>query len=89
MIKFDEEGYRTDFSAELIQLFENGFVVTGAWNTSTRLKMLPHPPEAVPMDDSQLLNRTFVVITALVYLENIKNFYVSDAHLFRQLLMAC
>lgn len=66
MIKFDEEGYRTDFSTELIQLFEEGFEVIGAWNTSTGLKMFPQPPETTQVDDSQLLNRTFVVITTLV-----------------------
>lgn len=66
MIKFDEEGYRTDFSVELIQLFDDGLQVIGSWNTSSRLQMLPQPPEAVLLDDSQLVNRTFVVLTTLV-----------------------
>lgn len=66
MIKFDEEGYRTDFSVELVQLFEEGFDTIGTWNTSSRLQMLPKPSETTDLDESQLVNRTFLVITTLV-----------------------
>lgn len=88
VIKFDEEGYRTDFSVELVQLFEEGFKVIGNWNTSSRLQMFPQPPEAIFMDESQLINRTFVVITTLVRKHKVKVIF-NRSNNFRLHLMAC
>lgn len=66
VIKFNQEGFRTDFAFETIELTEEGPLKTGEWNSTIGFQIL-RPLETVDVVEVESLqNKTFVVITALV-----------------------
>lgn len=66
MIKFDHEGFRTDFRLEIIELTTHGLKTKGTWNSTEGVNLtLPatHEDRTEPQD---LRNMTFTVLIALV-----------------------
>ncbi|XP_055904035.1 glutamate receptor ionotropic, kainate 2 isoform X1 [Eupeodes corollae] len=65
-IKFDNEGLRTDFELETIELNPLGLSNIGTWSTSDGFVMNRKPlPNTLDVDQRSLVNKSFVVITAL------------------------
>ncbi|XP_055852897.1 glutamate receptor ionotropic, kainate 2-like isoform X2 [Episyrphus balteatus] len=65
-IKFDNQGLRTDFQLETIELNPSGLSNVGSWSTSDGFSINRKPPPvALEVDQRSLVNRSFVVITAL------------------------
>lgn len=68
-IKFDNEGLRSDFALEVVELGVDGLVPIGIWEFSKgytlkknyEVKKLEEEP-----DDGRLSHKSFVVITCLV-----------------------
>lgn len=69
VIKFDNQGFRSDFTLDVIELGLDGLVQIGSWNTTEgysikrdyTVKKLEDED-----DDGNLLHKSFVVITCLV-----------------------
>ena len=66
LVKFDNEGFRSDFHLHVFQLREEEITPIGSWNIShgTQIKF-PDKENDVVMESS-LQNTSFVVITTLV-----------------------
>ncbi|XP_055852904.1 glutamate receptor ionotropic, kainate 2-like [Episyrphus balteatus] len=65
-LKFDNEGLRTDFQLETIELTSSGLSKIGTWSSQEGFSMnRKPPPQALEVDQRSLVNKTFVVITAL------------------------
>ncbi|XP_017769340.1 PREDICTED: glutamate receptor ionotropic, kainate 2-like [Nicrophorus vespilloides] len=64
-IKFDNQGFRSDFSVDIIELCEGGITKVGNWNTSEGLNITRTYPVMPPPDELSLQNKTFIVITAM------------------------
>ncbi|GJQ74508.1 hypothetical protein Trydic_g21375 [Trypoxylus dichotomus] len=66
IIRFDPEGYRSDFEVEIIELTTDGLIKIGTWNTTTGLKIQrPLIEDVIPEDDDSLVGEHFYVITVL------------------------
>lgn len=66
-LKFDTNGLRSDFTAQLYELNSHGTSDIGIWNTQNGLTITKKAPFSKDhIDDSSLRNRTFIVVTALV-----------------------
>lgn len=78
IVKFDTMGYRSNFGLDVYHLMEDGVFKLGNWTTPNGLNItyVPPPPKIQHTIRSgfPLANMTFVVITALVNLENSKLF---------------
>lgn len=66
-IKFDNQGLRSEFAVDLIELGLTGLIKVGTWNSSeglniSRANIKPH---SVDDDAGSLKNKTFIVLTAL------------------------
>ncbi|KAM8707036.1 hypothetical protein ACLKA7_011186 [Drosophila subpalustris] len=65
-IRFDYEGLRTDFQLEVIELSVSGMQQVGQWSTEGGLQMnRPAPPHTLEPDMRSLMNKSFVVVTAI------------------------
>lgn len=65
-IKFDNQGLRTDFELEAVELNPSGLSKVGTWSSSDGFAINRKPPPlAIEGDQRSLLNKSFVVITAL------------------------
>ncbi|KAM7360866.1 glutamate ionotropic receptor kainate isoform 2-T4 [Cochliomyia hominivorax] len=65
-IKFDYKGLRTDFELEIIELTVSGVQKVGIWNTKDGISFdRPQPPASLDQDQRSLVNKSFVVITAI------------------------
>jgi hypothetical protein len=73
-IHFDQKGHRTDFIVEIIELASDGIQKVGVWNSSdSEVYLSRGEPYSGGMDaEMSLRNKTFVVLTALV---NMNNFF--------------
>lgn len=66
-IKFDYQGLRTDFELEVVELTPSGLQKIGSWTPSKGYATnRPAQPIVSDLDMRSLVNRSFVVITALV-----------------------
>ncbi|XP_044762493.1 glutamate receptor ionotropic, kainate 2-like [Coccinella septempunctata] len=72
MVKFDNEGFRSDFTLILTEVQERGLVDIGYWNMSEGVQIqrpLPYPQSWEDDDEEEdptsLVNKTLIVITAL------------------------
>ncbi|KAL9891638.1 glutamate receptor ionotropic, kainate 2 isoform X3 [Glossina fuscipes] len=65
-IKFDYEGLRTDFLLDIIELTVSGLQKIGSWSTDEGAS-LDRPPASISSEPDQrsLVNKSFVVITAI------------------------
>lgn len=69
-IKFDHQGLRTDFTLEIIELAVSGMQKVGTWKPSEGIALnRPAPPALVEQDMRTLVNKSFVVITAIVRID--------------------
>lgn len=66
LIRFDHEGFRTDFSLDIVELTEKGLQNKGTWNSTDGVKLMI-PTEHQNISELQdLRNMTFIVLIALV-----------------------
>lgn len=66
-IRFDYEGLRTDFQLEVIELSVSGMQQIGQWSTEGGFEMnRPAPAHTLEPDMRSLMNKSFVVVTAIV-----------------------
>ncbi|XP_018563905.1 glutamate receptor ionotropic, kainate 2-like [Anoplophora glabripennis] len=65
LIKFNTEGFRSDFQLDLFELREGGITDIGTWNTSNGLSVTKKSVEQPVPDGDSLKNKTFIVITTL------------------------
>lgn len=66
-MKFDNEGMRTDFLVDILELSIGGLVKVGDWNATTR-ELHIQRPSAANQNNALVnpFNRTFVVVISLV-----------------------
>lgn len=67
-VKFDYEGLRSDFTLDVIELSMSGMQKIGEWKTEDGFIANRPPPKIVEQDQRSLVNKSFVVITAIVSL---------------------
>lgn len=65
-IKFDHQGYRSDFVLDVVELSINGLIKIGLWNSTEGLNITRPIIEDDLHDDGSLHNRTFTVLISLV-----------------------
>lgn len=65
-IKFDNEGLRTLFTLDVVELKSSGLEKVGSWHQETGLN-ITRMSLPTSTDEGTLSNRSFIVITALVY----------------------
>ncbi|KAL3280163.1 hypothetical protein HHI36_017663 [Cryptolaemus montrouzieri] len=71
LVKFDNEGFRSDFTLILTEVQETGFIDIGYWNLSEGVQIqrpTPYPEKWDQVEDddpTSLVNKTMIVITAL------------------------
>lgn len=65
-IKFDNQGLRTNFALDIIELTSSGIAKVGQWNASEGLNITRNYEATSNIDDGSLKNKTFIVLTALV-----------------------
>ncbi|XP_017856484.1 PREDICTED: glutamate receptor ionotropic, kainate 2 isoform X1 [Drosophila arizonae] len=65
-IHFDYEGLRTDFQLEVIELGVSGMQKIGQWSSADGFEMnRPAPAHTLEPDMRSLMNKSFVVVTAI------------------------
>lgn len=70
-VRFDNEGLRTQFSVDIVELTSAGLVTIGNWKSGTGLlniSRLANGPDDKSAE-SFLSNQTFIVITSLVRMQ--------------------
>lgn len=65
-IKFDNQGYRTVFTVEIVGLTPAGIEKIGTWDSSEGLSITLADEKAGAIESGSLRNKTFIVLTALV-----------------------
>lgn len=65
-IKFDNQGLRTHFAVDVIELTSSGIAKIGQYNSSDGLNITRSYEKTSSIDDGSLKNKTFIVLTALV-----------------------
>lgn len=68
LIKFDNEGFRTDIKLDIIELTAEGLVKKGTWNTSDGINFTQtiESAEEEVISNLDMRNVTFVVMISLV-----------------------
>lgn len=71
MIKFDTQGFRSDYLLEIIELTESGINKIGTWNSTEGLNVTRHPLdyEIIQPIEGSLKDKSFKVLLALVSLQ--------------------
>ncbi|XP_053945127.1 glutamate receptor ionotropic, kainate 2 isoform X1 [Anastrepha ludens] len=64
-VNFNYEGLRTDFALDVIELAPSGMQKIGEWKTGVGFIPNRPPPTVVEPDQRSLVNKSFVVITAI------------------------
>ncbi|XP_034944502.1 glutamate receptor ionotropic, kainate 2-like isoform X2 [Chelonus insularis] len=65
LIKFDTNGFRSDFKLDIVRLGNEGLKTIGTWNSTNSIEWFPDPPP--PIDgDEDLANKTFIVLISLL-----------------------
>lgn len=76
VIKFDHEGFRSDFSLDIVELSKDGLRKVGTWNSSEGVNYTRTYGESQKEIVEILQNKTLVVTTILVSIFLIlKTFY--------------
>jgi hypothetical protein len=65
-IKFDNQGFRTNFLLDVIELSKEGLVKIGTWNSTEGINFTRTYGEAYTQIVESLMNKTFVVCIILV-----------------------
>lgn len=67
LIKFDHEGFRTDFKLDIIELTTEGIMKKGTWNTTEGVNFTQSfDTESEENAKKDLRNVTFVVMISMV-----------------------
>lgn len=67
-VKFDENGLRSEFEAQIFRLDTQGLVPTGSWSTENGItRLLDNSAPTEDVSAISLKNRTFIVLTSLVH----------------------
>lgn len=66
VIKFDNQGFRSSFSLDIIELGKDGLRKIGTWNTSEGVNLTRTYGEVYTQIVESLHNKTFIVTTILV-----------------------
>lgn len=67
-IKFDNQGYRTVFAVDIVELTSAGVTKIGTWNSTDGLSVTRIIENTVAIETGSLRNKTFIVLTTLVFL---------------------
>ncbi|PSN42075.1 Glutamate receptor ionotropic [Blattella germanica] len=65
LIKFDNEGFRTNIMVDIMELTRHGLQRVGSWNSTEGFNMTRAQPAISFHESENFMNRTFKVITAL------------------------
>lgn len=66
-VKFDPEGMRSEFKVHFYDLIYYGFAPLGTWDPAMGLSINEYPhPTATGIDNFSFLNKTFIVLIAIV-----------------------
>lgn len=67
MVKFDNEGFRSDILLDIVELTAGGITKVGYWNSSENLNITrPEREEVVQQIEGSLKDKSFRVLIALV-----------------------
>lgn len=66
VIKFDHQGFRSDFMLDVIELSREGLKTIGTWNSSEGVNFTRTYGEAYTQIVEIIQNKTFIVTTILV-----------------------
>lgn len=68
LVKFDHQGFRSDFLLNIVELTSEGLQDIGTWNASEGLNITRQQlgDKMISGDKGSWANRTFIVLTALV-----------------------
>lgn len=68
IIKFDHQGFRTNFKLDIIELTRDGLRRKGTWNTTegVNLTAMANSGDTSLNDKPDLRNMTFIVLIAIV-----------------------
>ena len=66
VIKFDHEGFRSNFELDVVELNKDGLKKIGTWNSTEGINFTRGYSEVLTQIVESLQNRTFVVTTILV-----------------------
>ncbi|KAG4072066.1 hypothetical protein HA402_015565 [Bradysia odoriphaga] len=64
-IKFDNQGYRTVFAVDIVELTSAGVAKIGTWNSTDGLSVTRPNDQTGAIQAASLGNKTFIVLTAL------------------------
>ncbi|XP_065225873.1 glutamate receptor ionotropic, kainate 2-like [Planococcus citri] len=64
-IKFDYEGFRSEFSVDIVELSESGIVKVGKWSTTDVIRMERAEAPTINETSYSLKNKTFRLVLAL------------------------
>lgn len=65
-IKFDTEGFRTDFGLDILELDTHGLIKVGTWEAADGVSTTREPTIDPIIGDGSFKNKTFIVLTSLV-----------------------
>lgn len=71
VIKFDHQGFRSDFMLDVVELSREGLKKIGTWNSSEGVNFTRTYGEAYTQIVEIIQNKTFVVTTIMVCLESV------------------
>lgn len=66
VIKFDYEGFRTNFKLEIVELTTEGLKTKGTWNSTEGVNLTVAALSEEASVPNDLKNMTFIVLIALV-----------------------
>lgn len=66
VIKFDNQGFRSNFELEIIELTKNGLQKIGSWNSTEGINFTRTYNEMIHQIVENLSNKTMIVTTILV-----------------------
>lgn len=69
VIKFDNQGFRSNFELDIIELTKNGLQKIGSWNASEGVNFTRTYNEMMHQIVENLSNKTMVVTTILVSIQ--------------------
>lgn len=73
VIKFDHQGFRSDFTLDIIELTRDGLQKAGTWNSSEGVNYTRSYGENQKQIVEILQNKTLIVTTILVSYSTLKN----------------
>lgn len=66
MIKFDNQGFRTNFVLDIVELSKDGLQKIGTWNSTEGVNFTRTYNETLTQIKESLQNKTFIVTSKIV-----------------------